>query len=451
MNLLLNGDDHVIRIIQKNKTDRNHSFRLSRWVFCYIKKDTVLLRNSLSKQVYRLNRDEWSEVCQGDLFSSAVMELVKNRFLVEEDYDDLAQYTMVVSALRNVGTRKNGAGQFTILPTTGCNARCVYCYQQGIEVRAMTPEIAAKTVEYICAEKRDGPVKLHWFGGEPLCAASIISDICHGLKKRAVEYRSSITTNASLFTPEMVHEAIELWHLEKAQVSMDGAKQDYEARKQYMRPDLYNYEVVMDNIQSLIEAGVKVTIRCNCDLESMPRAYGFIDECAKRFLSSGNIHVVPALLKQDMKTQERDLLTVSQKIAISKYAEQVGFPQKKGFSSKLAVNRCMADAGGVHIIIDPAGGLHVCEDQVGGEPLGSIFDDVQPDWPTTPIMPEKECQECCFLPDCTAFYRTGCPLCPVDCKTLTENGMSRRMEALLQESLKPTGVTSFDVDEDSCQ
>ena len=450
MTLLFNGDQQVYKIIKKSRIDRNHSLRLSRWVFCLTKENAILLRNSLSKQVYRLNLDEWAAVEQKAFSSPVVEELTKSRFLVEENYDDLAQYIMIISALRNAGNREQGAKQFTILPTTGCNARCVYCYQQGIATQTMTPEITAKTVDFICSAKREGRIKLHWFGGEPLCASDIISDICLELQKRGVDYTSSITTNGSLFSSELVQKAVALWHLEKAQVSMDGAREDYEARKQYLRPDLYNYDVVMRNIMLLAEAGVKVTIRCNCDLENMSRTYGFIDECALRFLSTGNVHVVPALLKQDMITKERDLRTVDQKVAISMYAEQAGFMQKRGLSSRLATNRCMADAGGVHIIIDPSGGLHVCEDQVGGEPLGSIFDDVSPVWPTTPLTPAEECRECSFLPDCTPFYRLGCPLCSADCKELMERGMYRRLEDLLKAGVESGCITSLEADDEIC-
>lgn len=448
---LLPGDGRVRKIIQLKNLPEQQNLRLSRWVYFCREEDSILLRSSLSKQVYQLNPDEWDSVCRGDLSSHAVEELAENRFLVEEGFDDLAQYAMVIAVLKNLEKKKPGANAFTILPTTGCNARCVYCYQQGIPVRTMTPEVAEKTIEYICVVKREGPVKLHWFGGEPLCAPEIISGICRGLQERNVEFTSSITTNGSLFTPELVREAVALWHLERAQVSMDGAREDYEARKRYVRPDLYNYDVVMNHIRMLAEAGVKVAIRCNCDLNSMPGVYGFIDECAVRFLDTGNVHLVPALLKQDMRESGTDFAVYAGQSALAEYAARAGFPQKDILSSSLATYRCMADSGGRHRIIDPLGGLHVCEDRVGGVPLGSIFDKAQPAWPTCPLTPAKECQTCCFLPDCTAYNRNGCPLCPADCKVLTEREMSRKLTRLLKKHFDEAAFSSAETDEERCQ
>lgn len=118
---------------------------------------------------------------------------------------------------------KKGLASYVILPTTGCNARCVYCYEEGYAVKTMTSETADRLVDFICETRYDDTVKLRWFGGEPLANAKIISYICKGLQERGVPYKSSMVTNASLLTKELAHEAKELWHLERVQVSLDGA------------------------------------------------------------------------------------------------------------------------------------------------------------------------------------------------------------------------------------
>ena len=377
MILLQNGDSRVLKIIQKDGLNARRRYRLSRWVCCYDMNDSIVLRSSLSKQIYRLSQEEWDAVKQGDDSSQTTAELARQRFLVEEDFDDLAQYQMVTAVLRSL-ERNSGKSQFTILPTTGCNARCVYCYQQGIAVNSMTPDTADRVSDYICRVKDRDAVSLHWFGGEPLCSPGIISRICHRLGEEGVEYTSSITTNGSLFTRELIKEAVEVWHLEKAQVSMDGDKADYEIRKQYIRPDLYNYDVVMENIRLLADEGIKVTIRSNCDMDNISEVYRFIDDCADRFLGTGNVHLVPAMLKQDKTAQGKDIRVSSLFVPLIEYADKAGFTQKKGFSTRLATNHCMADSGGSHIIIDPLGDLYVCDNEVGRKSLGSIFDSTPP-------------------------------------------------------------------------
>ena len=56
----------------------------------------------------------------------------------------------------------------TILTTTGCNARCYYCYEKGIKPQAMDIETAEKVVMFIKDNYHNKPVHLSWFGGEPL-------------------------------------------------------------------------------------------------------------------------------------------------------------------------------------------------------------------------------------------------------------------------------------------
>ena len=451
---LQSGDDRVIRIIQKNNPRRDRVYRLSQWVYSFEKDGEAVLRSTLSGQAYRLSAEEWSAVRGGNLSSPAAEELAKQRFLVEQDFDDLAQYAMVKAVLLSMEKREQGAKIFTILPTTGCNARCVYCYQQGIAVRSMTVETAERVAEFICREKRQGAVKLHWFGGEPLCAAGTISGICRRLREKEIEYTSSITTNGSLFTPELIREAVELWNLKKAQVSMDGAKEDYEARKQYIRPDLHNYDIVMDNVGRLAAAGVNVVVRCNCDPQNAPRVYGFMDECAARFGSFGNVRVSPAILNEEWREREKSLAAFAEQKKLRRYAEELGLTHRRTFPVRLKTHQCMADSGGKNIIIDPDGGLHVCEDRVGGAPLGSVFDPEPPVWPTSPDEPAEECRDCRFLPICTTFYRKGCPLCPAGCREVTERAMREELEAMFDGAAGQSASEAddpCDAEDDPCQ
>ena len=112
-----------------------------------------------------------------------------------------------------------------------------------------------RLVDYICETLQDDTIWLRWFGGEPLVGANIIRRICTALHERGVPFRSRMITNASLVTKELAHEARVDWHLEKVQVSLDGAKEDYAVRKNYVDPERYNYDVVMKAIRYLADGG----------------------------------------------------------------------------------------------------------------------------------------------------------------------------------------------------
>lgn len=446
MLILREGDRRVVKMIKKNTVHPGKEYRFSLWVFPLVSDQAVVLRSSLSRQVIVLSKEEWSAVCRTDLSSSAVVELIKLRFLVERDFDDLGQYQMILSTLRIMEKRELGVESYTILPTTACNARCVYCYQQGIPVSSMSPETVARTVDFILATKRADKIRLHWFGGEPLCASGVISEICRILQEKGVDYWSEMTTNGSLFTPEMIREAVGLWNLETVQVSMDGEREDYETRKQYLRPDLYTYDLVMANIRQLVDAGVRVVVRCNCDLENMDRAYAFLDDCAARFGDSGKVLVSVAGLNHALQDRENSFAFFAGLQALREYTKKLGLAGKREEKpERLTTHQCMADSCGRNIVIDPEGNLYVCDDKVGREPIGNIFDSELPPWPTSPLEPAEECKICCFLPDCTPFRRSGCPICPEECRLMSENAAKRALRILLkkgadQDSGSDTGI-----------
>jgi sulfatase maturation enzyme AslB (radical SAM superfamily) len=224
-------------------------------------------------------------------------ELIESMFLVPEGRDETAFYNGVSRVMRAYNAKK-GWRLFTVLPTTACNARCVYCYEEGIVPVTMTPEIVDATVDFICRTKAEGKIHIDWFGGEPLLGASIISSIFRALKERGVEFDSGITTNATLLTPEIAQEAKDLWLLKKAQVSMDGARPDYAKRKNYIDPSRHNYDGAMRAVELLADAGVHVVLRCNYDSENLPRVDEFLNECHERFGGRDNVSIYLAQLFQ---------------------------------------------------------------------------------------------------------------------------------------------------------
>ncbi len=441
MELLQRGDSRVKKIIWVNAPDPGKKYRLSRWVFLFRKDGAAVLRSSLSKDIYRLDEAEWAAVRGGDPSEPVVGELIRQGFLVEEKSNDLAQYFLVLAALRSLTPRKNGAEIFTILPTTGCNARCVYCYQEGVAVKSMAADTADRVAEYVCAHKAPGKAELHWFGGEPLCAAGVISRICAALREKGVTFTSRVTTNGSLFTPALIREAVGLWGLEKVQISMDGSKEDYVARKRYLLPEKHNYDAVMDNIRQLAEAGVTVTIRCNFDRDNLQSVHAFLDECKARFGETGKVRVVPALLLQEIRSPGRHAGAEAELDDLADHAVRLGYTKRRDrLPDRFRFSQCMADSGGRNVIIDPEGGLHACDYYVGGEPLGNIFDDTPPAWPTASTEPEEECVNCCFLPDCTATFKKICPFCPPNCRERSRKNVERLLDKLLNGQQDPASA-----------
>lgn len=433
MKCLSSGDDRVVRIVQKKELSPDSRCRLSGFVVVCETEDRVLLKNTLTRQVYALSPEEWASVRTGDLSWPHVRELARLRFLVEPEYNEASRYAMVLAVLRTMEKQEPGFVGYTILPTTGCNARCTYCYEEGWSAKTMSPETADAVADFICRTKQEGMVKLHWFGGEPLCAPKTISRICRALRERGVEYDSYIITNATLLTPELVKETVDLWHLKQAQVSMDGARQDYEARKRYLLPEQHNYDRAMESVALLSDAGVSVNIRCNFDGGNLPRIKDFLEDCRARFEGRKNIIVY---LEQLFPVPEGEKGASLHRAgdALEAYATSLGLevPVKAG-ARQLKTSYCMADSQSRSLLIDPMGGLHVCEHLVDEKPLGTIFDGALPDWPAQAVQIAEACRNCPFLPECTPFKKLCCPVVGTDCRMKMELWTARSLMALQEQ------------------
>ncbi|MCR4646953.1 MAG: radical SAM protein [Oscillospiraceae bacterium] len=284
MQIIKQGDSRVTKIVNKKNLSSEAEYRLSLYTYLYSENGRYLIRSTLSFEVTELTEAEWNAVaqikaapvCYDFIAENGLEQLAMSRYIVETGHDEVRQYQQTVFLLKTMAGKKKGLASYTILPTTGCNARCIYCYEEGYPVCNMTPETADRLVEFICETRQEDTIKLRWFGGEPLANAKIISRICQALQERGVPYQSDMVTNASLLTKELAHEAKELWHLKKVQVSLDGAKEDYTLRKNYYNPEKHNYDVVLRAVHYFADEGIRVNLRVNVDFENIFRIPGFL-------------------------------------------------------------------------------------------------------------------------------------------------------------------------------
>jgi len=418
------GDGRVAAIIRK-KTVPDMRYRLSAFTYLFSADRAVLAHNTLTGATAVLTEEEWALMQQtakqpatGALLQDrGLAELTEYGFLTAENTDDYEQYRKAVTVLRLMSREMAGTKTYTILPTTACNARCVYCYEEGMPVCSMNAETADRTAEFIRKTRWEDKIKLVWFGGEPLVGSRIISRICGRLTEMNVPFRSKIVTNATLMTPELLAEAISVWRLESAQVSVDGEKAAYAARKRYADPAAHHYDGMMDAVERMLDAGIRVTLRCKYDADNLDGLKTYIDDVKARFGGRENLAFYPAMLFQ-AKDKENGIETYRKAQAVAAYAEECGLKGRTEKAFRLKLNLCGADSGDKSVVIAPDGRLYHCEHLPGNTSFGSIFD------PETAVCSDKradlpagtQCRTCCFLPQCTPFYRNGCPDCFGDCR-----------------------------------
>lgn len=346
-------------------------------------------------------------------------ELIIAQFLVPEGKDECAYYNQI-SAITRAYTRKKRIGAYTILPTLGCNARCVYCYEEGMKPVTMTPETVQQTIRFILNTRQREGVHLRWFGGEPLLGEKTIDCVCEAMREAEIPYRSSMVSNASLITPDIISKMTTVWKLNRIQVSMDGAEEDYIPRKNYPTYRGY-YCSVLENVSAMSKAGIAVTIRCNVDEENWARIPQFMDDLKENISHKEKVSVYFSPL-YSVRISDRDAAVCETVRRARSMIEEAGFhaaPFMEPYFN-FRVTHCMADEGSV--VIAPDGKLYPCEhcppESCFGDIWNGVTDEVARKEFCRVDKTQEKCRTCPFLPDCTSFV--SCPVQDKHCREVHE-------------------------------
>ena len=423
------GQDEKIRsVLKKQKLNSVDQYRLSQFVLTFELYGKTCLYNTMTRQCLltdcTLSKDSSFSFTRiiGD---SELYKLAEDYFLVPEQKDEVDFYKSIYQLMRTIAKKKGFAG-YMILPTLGCNARCVYCYEKNRPRRSMTMETVDRIIEYILETRRKNTrIHFSWFGGEPLLRTDVIDTICMAMAENGIEFKSSIVTNGSLINDELVSKMIEDWHIEEVQVSMDCAEEDYIARKKYYQYE-NTYWNVMKNAEKLACRGAAVGIRCNVDEGNIERIPDFLSDLGNVIKEKSKILIYFAPL-HGFRESPAFLSYWNRIIESRTLIERAGFRNVTTSSLKsFQVNNCMADQPSGYAVIAPGGELYTCLHCEPGTSHGDIFrGTTRPDILRSFIEVgdvREKCRDCPILPECTPFSR--CPNRNDYCKiTRTESNI----------------------------
>ena len=350
------------QMVGLQKRADGQQYRLMTYVLQQPVADGLLLYNTLTCSLVLLTPDEAVDL-------TAQGELIDRWFLVPQAHDDrkLCQQVRQMAALLTLAA-KTITG-YTILPTTGCNARCFYCFEKGSKPVTMIAETASKVVRYIVAHRGSETVRISWFGGEPLVNAKAIDQICTELSQQGVPFRSDMISNGYLFDAEMAQRAKDLWQLQRVQITLDGTAQTYNRVKDYVYRDVNAFERVLQNIGLLIAADIRVQIRLNVSKHNIGEMAELVELLHQRFGADERLSVYSAGLLDE----EHNAELFAQRMQLEQQITACGFARKLyDLPKDIRLNCCMADDDGSRVVIAPDGHLGKCDHYIDCEFFGHI-------------------------------------------------------------------------------
>lgn len=316
-------------------------------------------------------------------FSDSFVYLVNNRFVVPKKYDErqnVHKYQKIISSIRKI--QKPMLNTFEIVTTTSCNADCFYCYERGFQKASMKKETAQASAEFIA--KHSGPIKLIWFGGEPLVNLMPIKVISEILMGKNVDFSASLTTNGLQITDSLIDKMIK-WRINHITVTLDGTEERYNQIKNYKTRIKNPYKTVLDNLVKIVQAGIKLSIRINIEKHNIEDAVILAGYLRELFHETD---LVSFMFRTLNNTRQDSTIESSDRKRIFHVVESemdkmfsAGFNVAVPLMSGVAGHCCKADSG-QFILIRPDGKMAFCSEDFDSICAGSVYDD-----PNTIVIP----------------------------------------------------------------
>lgn len=407
MEILMNSNSKMMALLGEPPVIIDQDYRFMKYCLITDINDGKLIYNGLSRSLVYLNNSELGSI--GNINDYEF--LYKNYFLVPDDFNEQEITDQMREKLRKPvdAVYLDHPQSFTILTTTKCNARCFYCYEMKSKKKHhMTEETAVKVGEYISkVADRNKKINLHWFGGEPLFNMKVIDIITQIVRDNGQNFTTTFTSNGYLFDKDLVLKAKKVWNTTQIQITLDGTEETYNKTKNYIHKDNSPYKKVLNNIATLLNNGIHVTIRMNLDFYNADNLKELIKELHSRFGNHPNLSIYAWPIFEDdnnIKTKEEHIEIFKKLYEVEKVLIECGYFAGSMFKPDIAYVQCMADDGD-SVTISPDGDLGTCEHLIDSHFWGNIDNPLDKKFEHLKIWREYEkpldiCEDCPIYPSC---------------------------------------------------
>lgn len=418
MQTIVQPNGNIKKLWGSLKYRNGESFRLMDYTLRVDYNNKTLLHNVVTGHLVVLNDDEQSALGKETIeCSDELRQLIQDHFLVPVKYNEYQTVIRIRYILNRVFDNQNGQEitNYTIFPTTACNARCYYCFEKDIKKTTMSSKMTKHVVDYIsshCGSKKK--VYILWFGGEPTVASDRIDDICKGLQVNGIRYRSTMITNGYLLDEEMINKARNLWNLDNVQISVDGTEQTYNSIKSFVKTHESSYRRVLKNIGLLLANEIYVNLRMNYDLNNYLEFDSLLEEVNEYFGINKYLHVYAYPIIGRHTDNNGQIKHGSEEwfkkktLALNNRAREIGLWKNKGVLPSLNYVGCGA-ARANSVTITAEGFLVRCPEQLG---VDQITGDVEKGvFNAERVSSWKEranyikCKRCILFPSCVRIAK----------------------------------------------
>ncbi len=378
-------------------------------------RDKVLLYNAYSLKYRYIQRYDFLDIynkCNIDLGDVPVF-LAEEGFIVPVELDEIQKLKDDIHKYQ-----ENADFMFlSIFTTLSCNFRCVYCFEQKqlCQTENLTTETADEIIAFIkrryAEHQFKKPLKIKWFGGEPLLNMEIIRYISNELHKNKIDYNAKLYTNGRLLTRELALELKELGVTDEVVIPIDGLASTYAALKGCKEEDFYE---VLNNIKDC-ENTLRIVIHINVSEASKEDVQPLFN------LLKNDYGIKSKIVAVRVAPQNTDTIMDTNDVSFEDYQKATDivkgnrrFGKKRGYGCEARLPD--------YYVIGTKGELYICEHLIGQQEymVGNIKDQskrinrTDTIWDSNRII--DDCIECPLLPLCVGQCTSMRFIDNIDCQ-----------------------------------
>ena len=350
--------------------------------------------------------------------------LVQRGYLVRRGMDEYRKFLLAFGQQHYRSDRL----ELFVLSSEDCNFRCTYCYEDftrgtmrpGVR-RGIKRLVEARIEELLTLDVR-------WFGGEPLYGWEAVEDLGPFLseiaEKHGVAYRSHMTTNAYLLTPE-VAEKLLAWRVNAFQITLDGVAATHDCSRP-TRDGQGSFATIFGNLEALSQRSEDffVTLRVNFDKNNHPHLEELFELVERTFRGDPRFTLEFHAVGRWGGANDGDLAvcgdderdTVQRALKARAHRHGLKFSTLKDVNF-LGGQVCYA-ARPFNLVIGASGKVMKCTvvlDKDENNVVGQLHedgrltldDDRMALWTEPAFQRDSQCQKCAVLPSCQGI---SCPL-----------------------------------------